>query len=93
LNAIFPRSNLTKEKIESAFRMPVVTTIPYVQDLLVDAINLGQPLLLGNPNEPVSGVLEDFAFHLSQDSHRKSKPSNPTEAWKRVYKRYQQRKK
>ena len=93
LNAIFPRSNLTKEKIESAFRMPVVTTIPYVQDLFVDAINSGQPLLLGKSNEPVSGVLEDFAFHLSRDSHRKSKPVNPTETWQRVYKRYQQRKK
>ena len=93
LSAVFPHSSLTKEKIESAFHMPVMTTIPYVQDLFVDAINLGQPVLLGKPNGSAAGVLEDFAFRLSHDYHRKSKPDKPTEAWKRVYKRYQQRKK
>ncbi|MGZ9233966.1 MAG: AAA family ATPase [Anaerolineales bacterium] len=93
LSAIFPHSSLTKEKIESGVRLPAIATIPYVQDLFVDAINLGQPPLLGKPNAAVSGLLEDFALHLSKDSHKKSKPENPTETWKRVYKRYQQRKK
>lgn len=93
LSAPFPHSSLTKEKIESALKMPALVTIPYVQDLFVDAINLGQPPVLERPNEPVSALLEDFAFHLSKDIHKKSKPENPTEAWKRVYKRYQGRKK
>lgn len=93
LSAIFPHSSLTKEKIETALRMPALATIPYVQDLFVDAINLGQPPVLEKPNEAVCGLLEDFALHLSKDAHKKSKPENPTEAWKRVYKRYQQRKK
>lgn len=92
LSAVFPHSSLTKEKIETALRMPAMVTIPYVQDLFVDAINLGQPPLLEKPHEAVSGLLEDFAFHLSQDTHKKSKPENPTEAWKRVYQRFQQRK-
>jgi hypothetical protein len=73
--------------------MPALATIPYVQDLFVDAINLGQPPVLERPNESVSALLEDFAFHLSKDIHKKTKPENPTEAWKRVYKRYQGRKK
>jgi pilus assembly protein CpaE len=93
LSAVFPHSSLTKEKIETALRMPAIATIPYVQDLFVAAINLGQPALLAKPHETVAGVLEDAAFYLSQDVHKKSKPENPTEAWKRVYKRYQQRKK
>jgi len=93
LSAIFPHSSLTKEKIETALRMPAIATIPYVQDLFVDAINLGQPPVLEKPHEAVSGLLEDFALHLSKDAHKKSKPENPTEAWKRVYKRHQQRKK
>ena len=93
LSATFPHSSLTKDKIEAAFRMPAIATIPYVQNLFVDAINLGQPPVLEKPQEAVSGLLEDFAFHLSKDSHKKSKPENPTETWKRVYKRYQQRKK
>jgi Flp pilus assembly CpaE family ATPase len=80
LSAIFPRSSLSKEKIESALGMSAVVMIPYVQDVFVDAINLGQPPM-------------DFALLISKDTHRKSKPENPSEAWKRVYKRYQERKK
>ena len=93
LNAIFPHSNLSKEKIEPALGMTTFATIPYVQDVFVNAINLGQPLLFDKPDLPVSGLLEDLAFHLSKDEHKKAKPESPTEAWKRVYKRYQERKK
>ena len=93
LSAPFPQSSLTKEKIEAAVRTPALATIPYVKDLFVDAINLGQPLVHEKPNESVSALLEDFAFHLSKEVHKKTKPESPTEAWKRVYQRYQQKKK
>jgi len=93
LNAPFPLSSLTKEKIESGLGLAALTTIPYVQNVFIEAINLGQPLISKRPNEPVSGLLEDFAFHLSKDIHRKNKPENPSDIWKRVYKRYQSRKK
>jgi pilus assembly protein CpaE len=93
LSAIFPRSSLAKDKIESAVGMSSVVMIPYVQDVFVDAINFGQPPLYHRPNESVSALLEDFALLMSKDDHKKSKPENPTEAWKRVYKRYQERKK
>jgi pilus assembly protein CpaE len=93
LSAIFPRSSLAKDKIESAVGLNSVVMIPYVQDVFVDAINLGQPPLYHRPNESVSALLEDFALLMSKDDHKKSKPENPTEAWKRVYKRYQERKK
>jgi pilus assembly protein CpaE len=93
LNAIFPRSSLSKEKIESAAGVGALVTIPYVQDVFVDAINLGQPPLYHRPQESVSALLEDFALLMSKDEHKKSKPDHPTEVWKRVYKRYQERKK
>jgi pilus assembly protein CpaE len=93
LNAIFPRSSLSKDKIESASGVSTIVTIPYVQDVFVDAINLGQPPLYHRPHESISALLEDFALLMSKDDHKKSKPENPTEAWKRVYKRYQDRKK
>jgi pilus assembly protein CpaE len=93
LNAPFPHSSLTKEKIETGLGLSALATIPYVQDVLVEAINLGQPPVYQKPNESVSGLLEDFAFHLSKDTHKKNKPENPTETWKRVYKRYQARRK
>ncbi len=93
LSAPFPHSTLTKEKIETGLGLTATATIPYVQDLLVDSINLGQPPVYHKPNESISGLLEDFAFHLSKDAHKKVKPENPTEVWKRVYKRYQAKKK
>jgi pilus assembly protein CpaE len=93
LNAPFPHSSLTKEKIESGLGITTLATIPYVQDVFVDAINLGQPPVHQRPSESISGLLEDFAFHLSKDTHKKNKPENPTDTWKRVYKRYQAKKK
>ncbi len=93
LSAPFPHSSLTKEKIESALGMPVTATIPYIQDVFVDAINLGQPPVYYKPGLAISGLLEDFAFFLSKEAHKKAKPDNPTEAWRRVYKRHQERKK
>jgi pilus assembly protein CpaE len=93
VSAPFPHSSLTKERIETALGMNALVTIPYVQDVLVDAINLGQPPVYHKPNESISGFLQDFAFRLSKDSHKKVKPENPTDTWNRVYKRYQDRKK
>jgi len=92
LNAPFPHSSLTKEKIETGLGISALATIPYVEDVLVNAINLGQPPVYYKPNEPISGLLEDFAFHLSKDAHKKNKPEDPTDVWKRVYKRYQEKK-
>jgi pilus assembly protein CpaE len=91
LNATFPHSALSKEKIESALGIPAFATVPYVQDVFVEAINLGQPPVFAKPELPVSGVLEDLAFHLSREFHKKTKPDDPSEAWKRVYKRHQDR--
>jgi pilus assembly protein CpaE len=93
LNPTFPHSGLTKEKIESALGLAATVTVPYVQDVFVEAINFGQPPVFHKPELSISGLLEDFAFHISKDAHKKAKPQNPTEAWKRVYKRYQERKK
>ncbi len=93
LNATFPKHGLSKEKIESALSVPVAMTIPFIQDAFVEAINYGRPLLAAKPEEPVSGLLEDMAFMISKDIHKKTKPENPTEAWQRVYKRYQARRK
>jgi pilus assembly protein CpaE len=88
----FPHSGLTREKIEAALKMPAIAIIPFVQDVFIDAINLGQPPVYQKPKELISGLLEDLAFRLSRETHKKEKPKNPTEAWNRVYRRYQERK-
>ena len=93
LNATFPKHGLPKDKIEAALGVPVMVTIPYTADRFVEAINFGQPLISAKPDEPVAGLLEDLAFFLSRDAQKKSRPENPSETWKHVYKRYSERKK
>ncbi len=87
LNAIVPRSGLSREKIESALSLPISITIPYLADKFVHAINYGKPIVSHLPDEPITALFEDFAFSLSQDNHKKKKPANPSETWMRVYKR------
>lgn len=93
LNATFPHSSLSKEKIESAMGKNFVASVPYVADVVLEAINLGRPFMVDKPKEPITALIEDFAFFLSKKEHKTSKPENPSEMWKRVYKRYQERKK
>jgi len=93
LNATFPRSGLPREKIEAALGMPAMAAMPYYPDVFVDAINRGQPVLFEKPREPASAFLEDLTFFLSKDAHKKTAPSDPTDMWNRVYKRFQARKK
>jgi pilus assembly protein CpaE len=93
LNTTFPRLGITREKIEGALSYPVAMTIPFVPDRLVEAINKGQPPMFAQPDDPFSALIEDFAFMLSKDRHKKTKPMQPTAGWKRVYKRFAQRRK
>ena len=93
LNATFPHAGLSKEKIESALGMQAAIIVPYTDTLFVDAINFGRPPVYAKPTEPVCGLLEDFAFYLSRNEHKKTKPLEPSDAWKRVYKRFQERRK
>jgi pilus assembly protein CpaE len=93
LNATFPKHGLPKDKIESALGIPIMLTIPYTADAFVEAINYGLPLISSKPDEPVAGFLEDLAFSLSKESHKKTRPETPSDVWNHVYKRYSERKK
>jgi pilus assembly protein CpaE len=93
LNATFPRLGLQQEKIAAALGIPISIIIPHTQDLFVEAINTGKPIITNKPHEPISSLLEDYAFHISKPTQKKSKPENPSEVWKRVYQRYNERRK
>jgi pilus assembly protein CpaE len=93
LNATFPRLGLQQEKIAAALGLPISIIIPYAQDLFVEAINTGKPVIINKPNEPISSLLEDYAFHISKPAQKKSRPENPSETWQRVYQRYSERRK
>ncbi len=88
LNHTFARYGLPRERIEQALKKKVTISLPYSPDVTVQAINLGRPLLQFQPDEPISTLLEDFAFYLSHDYHKKIRPEKPTQAWKRVRDRF-----
>ena len=91
VNATFPRLGLTREKIEAAIGLPIVMGLPYTPDKLVEAINLGKPYLALYPNDTAAAMIEDFAFYLSKEKHRKYRPAEASLMWKRVAKRYNER--
>jgi pilus assembly protein CpaE len=93
LNATFPKQGLAREKIESALGGQVSIIIPYAHELFVEAINYGQPPIHYKPREAVSELLEDYAFHISKPAHKKTRPTEPSAAWQRVYKHYSERRK
>ena len=61
--------------------------LPFAPDKFVGAINRGRPLLHAQPEDPLSGIIEDFAFQLSKDRHRAVAPVVPSPAWQRLSKR------
>jgi pilus assembly protein CpaE len=93
LNATFPRYGLSREKIEQALGKTITMGIPFTADKFVQGINYGQPLMLAEPGHPVSALIEDYAFYLSKDTRKKIRPAAPSEAWKRVQKRFTERRK
>ncbi len=93
INATFPRLGLQHEKIAAGLGLPVSVIIPYSPDLFVESINAGKPFIASKPGDPISELIEDYAFNISKPAQKKSRPDSPTEAWLRVYKRYNERRK
>ncbi|MBS1250697.1 MAG: Response regulator MprA [Chloroflexi bacterium] len=92
LNWIFERRGLSPKDINKVLQDKIDLVIPFASDTFVSSINLGRPPVIDDPETPIGALLEDLAFFLSKDEHRKKKPEKPTEAWKRVVKRYKARK-
>lgn len=93
INATFPRLGLQHKKIADGLGRPVSVIIPYSPDLFVEAINAGKPFITDKPGDPISELIEDYAFNISKPAQKKSRPDIPSEAWLRVYKRYNERRK
>lgn len=89
LNWTFERDGLAHEAIESALHAPIQLVIPYGGRRFINAINRGVPLLHEHPEDPVSELLEDFAFRLSKETHQSIAPASPSTAWHRLNERLQ----
>lgn len=91
LNRIFDQSIISSEDIEKAIKRPVDLEIPFNPGLFIPAIGKGLPPVLGAPGAPVTALLEDYAFSLSKEEHRRQYPDKPTKTWQRVVQRMQKR--
>jgi pilus assembly protein CpaE len=90
LNTTFEGKGLTRKSIENTLHRQVDLLLPFGQNLFVEAINYGKPLLLTKAVEPHSSLLEDFAYMMSTQEHRLSPPKDPSQTWLRVSKRITQ---
>jgi pilus assembly protein CpaE len=93
LNQTIQHNGLTTQVIEDAIRRSLNLVIPFAPDIFVQAINLGAPPILGAASNPLTARLEDWVFQLSKDEHRSKRPDEPSQAWKRIAYRLQQRQK
>ena len=91
MNWIFEKRGLAKKDIENALHQQAMLEIPFSPELMVTAINLGNPPVLSAPNSPVSTLFEDFAYFLSREDDLSHRPVNPTDIWKRAQERDQTR--
>jgi pilus assembly protein CpaE len=91
LNTTFEGKALSRKSIENTLHHPVDVLLPFGQNLFVDAINYGRPIILTKTAEAYSSLLEDFAYKMSTDEHRLSSPKDPSPTLIRVSKRLSQR--
>lgn len=90
-NWIFPKGGIPRSDIEKALGRSIDLQIPYASEQIVRAINVGEPPVFADAQSPLGALFEDFAFLMSKDSQKKTKPQTPTQAWLRVIRRFQQR--
>ncbi|MGQ0601617.1 MAG: response regulator [Anaerolineales bacterium] len=87
LNWTFPKQGLARAQIEKTLNHPVQLVIPYAESVWVNAINVGVPLVLADPKSPLTAMLEDTAWRISDPRMRQAQPVTPTPTWQRVTQR------
>lgn len=87
LNWTFEEGGLSSKKITEALKHSLDLVIPFAPRHFVGAINRGTPLTLSHPQDPISALLEDFAFRLSHPEDKETQPIKPSETWQRVHNR------
>ena len=90
LNQIFTRNALEPRMIQDALKREPNLVVPFVPEV-VNSINIGTPLILGTPANAAADAIEDLAFQISMDEHRKQPPAEPSKAWQRAHRRAEQR--
>jgi pilus assembly protein CpaE len=92
LNWTFPRQGLAFKDIERMLKSKIDLILPYAADEFVNALNIGNPPVLSDPESPLGVIFEDVAMAISKESQIKVRPEQPTMAWKRVAERMRKKK-
>jgi len=92
LNWTFPANGLALKDIEHLLKTKIDLILPYAANDFIPALNYGKPPVLENPEGPLGIIFEDIAMALSKESHRTTRPEQPTAAWKHVIERIRRRK-
>ena len=87
LNWTFPRHGLAFRDIERMLKLKIDLILPYAADEFINALNVGNPPVLSDPEGSLGVIFEDIAMALSKESQHKVRPEQPTLAWKRVTER------
>ena len=91
MNNLFEHGGLNRKKIEDALHVPISLEIPFANIDFVRAVNVGKPVLYSSSNTEITGLFENLAFNLSKEEHKSIPPSQPSVAWRNVYKRLSER--
>jgi Flp pilus assembly CpaE family ATPase len=92
VNWTMSSGGISTERIEKYLRRKTLLTIPHVDGLWQTAINYGKPVILGDDNHPLIGLLEDICWKFSTTTDRSRKDPERSDMWKRIAKRRLKRK-
>ena len=93
LNWTFEHNGIARADIQELLKKRIEWVIPYSPEFIIPAINLGIPVISGNPESSIGQIFEDLSYVVSKDEHKKSRAGEPTTAWLRLAKRVRARKK
>src|SRR5262249_26257740 len=89
VNCPFARPGLSRAQIENTLGLPIQFVIPYYEGIFTQAINVGTPVLLANPDNGLVTVFEALAWRVSEPQLRQAVPASPTPTWQRLSQRRQ----
>jgi pilus assembly protein CpaE len=92
VNNINNQPGIKNAQIEKVLGHPVDLVLPYSPTEVNRAINVGEPFMLKNAEFPLRNAVEDIAYLLTNKIHKNIPPAAPTAAWKRVMKRFPEKK-
>jgi pilus assembly protein CpaE len=92
VNNVYAPAIIKTAQIEKVLKIPIKLTLPNAPNEFNRGINYGQPFVINNPESPVTAIIEDLAFELSNENLKVIPPAVPTATWNAVNARKSARK-